>query len=115
MAGGIGGHMSEESYGLVLSFTGLEFGETTEHAFVYGFEMGQLWERMRSGREAEIIGTFNAVNKTAIERACAADGWEADFTPCRDEVGNDYPAHVFATLRKTKKAQPNPHGLRVAT
>lgn len=68
---------------------------------------------MRSGLTAEITGTYNAINKIAIERCCAADGWEVEFKPCRDEAGVEYPAHIFATLKKVRKAQANPHGLRV--
>lgn len=29
-------------YGLVVSFSDLPYGETTEHAFVHGVELGQL-------------------------------------------------------------------------
>ena len=33
-----------DSYGLLVSFNGLEYGATTEAAFVHGYEAGQIWE-----------------------------------------------------------------------
>lgn len=100
-------------YGLVFSFSDLPFGETTEHAFVHGVELGQLWQRMRSGSEAEIEGTFHAINRTAIERCAAADGWEVEFKDATDESGASYNEWLFAALKKVAVAPPNPHGLRV--
>lgn len=50
----------------------MPFGDSPEHAFVHGVEFGQLWQRMRSGTESEISGTFHTANREVIERACAA-------------------------------------------
>lgn len=105
--------MSEAAaYGLLISFTGVPFGDSTEHAFVHGAEFGQLWQRMRSGREAEIKGTFHAVNRMAIERAAAADGWSCEFSEVSYET-TTFDDWVNVTLRKIAAAKPNPHGLRV--
>lgn len=100
-------------YGFVLSFNGLPFGETTEHAFVHGFELGQLWQRMRSGTESEIEGTFHAINREAIERACAAEGWSVTITDATDETGKIYDTWVVVKLTKATRARSNPNGLRV--
>jgi 1,4-alpha-glucan branching enzyme len=99
--------MTDEPYGLVLSFTGLEFGETTEHAYVHGFEMGQLWQRMRGGHEAEIAECFHASNRVAIERAATSQGWMVEVTP------TEYAEWIDVKLTKAKPATSNPHGLRV--
>lgn len=106
--------MGEDSkYGLVVSFTGLPFGDSPEHAFVHGVEFGQLWQRMRSGAEAEIEGTFHASNREVIERACAAEGWASVCSMATDESGKKYDEWIFVKMSKTAKAKPNPHGLRV--
>lgn len=97
---------NDNSWGLVLSFTGLDFGETTEHAFVHGVEFGQILQRMLESREAEIEQLIHTINCTAIERACAAQGWSAEFRDMAD-------GYTTAVLRKTSAARPNPHGLRV--
>lgn len=101
--------MSEQSsgFGLVVSFSGLPFGDNTEHAFVHGVEFGQLWQRMCSGTESEISGTFHTANRDVIERACAAEGWTVEVKP------TDYDEWIEATISKTTKARTNPRGLRV--
>lgn len=98
------------SYGLVLSFGGLDFGETTEHAFVHGFELGQIWQRMESGAEAEIEVTIHTINVEALRRAAAADGWSIDVRTTEiDEWSR-------ATMTKGKSLdRANPHGLRVVS
>jgi hypothetical protein len=97
----------QQSWGLVLSFTGLNYGETTEHAFVYGFEVGGIYERMKSGREAEIETTVHAINEEIYRRAAAAEGWGIEIKPS----GTD----GWSELKLTKKraAVVNPNGLRV--
>jgi len=101
-----------DGYGLLVSFAGLPFGDNAEHAFVHGVEFGQLWQRMRSGSEAEIEGTFHSVNRMAIERAAAAEGWICEFSDVADET-KTFDGWVNAKLRKVATAKPNPHGLRV--
>jgi hypothetical protein len=100
----------ETSYGLVVSFSDLYPTMEQEHAFVHGVEFGGLWERMRSGTEAEIAVTTHAANRTVIQRAAASQGWDVECRPT-DVEGWD-----FTVLRKTKALdKPNPHGLRVVT
>lgn len=94
-------------WGLAVSFAGLDFGDSAEHAFVHGVEFGQLWQRMRHGSEAEIDTTIHVANRAAIERACAADGWSCEITD------SDVEGWAFASLKKTAKAGGNPHGLRL--
>ena len=101
------------NFGLLVSFRDLPFGETTEQAFVHGMELGQLWQRMRSGQEAEIDGTFHSINRTAIERCAVADGWDVEFRAATDETGQSYDGWLFASLKKVANAKTNPHGLRV--
>ena len=101
--------MCEQSsgFGLVVSFSGLPFGDSPEHAFVHGVEFGQLWQRMRSGTDSEISGTFHTANREVIERACAAEGWTIEVKL------TDYAEWITATLSKTAKTRTNPRGLRV--
>lgn len=104
---------NNSAYGIVMSFSGLFATMPEEHAFVNGCEFGQLWSRMTSGMAAEIEGTFRAANRTVIERACASQGWNVEFTEAKDDAGNSYDEWVFAKLEKVKGASHNPHGLRV--
>lgn len=90
--------MSE--WGLVLSFSGLDYGKNTEHAFVHGFEVGQIWERMKSGREAEIEATVHSINDEVFRRAAAADGWNIEITPS-DADGVAVPGWSDVKLTKT--------------
>lgn len=101
-----------EGYSLLVSFAGLPFGDNPEHAFVHGVEFGQLWQRMRYGSEAEIEGTFHAVNRMAIERAAAAEGWTCEFSIVTDET-TTFDGWVNVVLRKVATAKPNPRGFRV--
>ena len=97
----------ETQYGLVLSFSGLYQTMPEEHAFVHGVEFGQLWFRMSSGDEAEIDTVTHTENRTVIERAAAAKGWEAEIK-ASDVTGWDY-----TKLKKVRAEKLNPHGLRV--
>lgn len=99
-------NQTEAAYGLVLSFDGLYPTMAEEHAFVNGVEFGQLWHRIRAGREAEIDETVHAANRTTIERAAASQGWQAEFK----DTGE--PTWLFVTLRKVRAERQNPHGLR---
>lgn len=98
-----------ESYGLIISFSGVDFGSDPEHAFVHGVEWGQLWQRMRSGTEAEIEQCFHTANRVLIERAAAADGWDVQITP------TEFAEWINVKLAKQRAARQNPHGLRVVT
>ena len=92
----------ESEYGLVVSFA----GQPPE--FVYGFELGGIWQRMKSGQEAEISVTTHTVNREILQRMAVADGWRCDIKASEVD-GWDY-----TELTKTKKLdRPNPHGLRV--
>lgn len=102
--------MSEQDgggWGLVLSFAGVEFGNDTEHAFVHGFEAGQIWQRMTCGHEAEIETTAHRANRELLTRAAAAEGWAVEIKP------TDYAEWIDVRLTKTGSAKPNPRGLRV--
>lgn len=101
-----------DEWNLALSFAGLEYGESAEHAFVHGFEAGQIWERMRSGREAEVEATVHSVNVEVFRRAAAADGWNIEIKTCEaDGVPVPEWSHIRMT-KKAKPARPNPHGFR---
>lgn len=95
------------SYGLVLSFSGLYPTMPEERAFVHGVEFGQIWLRMSSGEEAEIETVTHTENRTVIERAAAAKGWDAEIKPS-DVTGWD-----LTKLVKVRAEKLNPHGLRV--
>jgi len=97
----------ETSYGLVLSFSGLDYGASAEHAFVHGFEVGQIWQRMRSGAEAEISAMIHTINRVVIERAAAADGWDCEITT------TSIPEWSEVALTKRRAAMANPHGFQV--
>lgn len=100
-------------WGLVLSFANLDYGQSTEHAFVNGFEVGEIWARMKSGREAEIEATVHSINVEAFRRAAAADGWDITITASEAEGGH---APEWSIVKLTKVQAPeraNPHGLRV--
>ncbi|ADJ21944.1 hypothetical protein Hden_1537 [Hyphomicrobium denitrificans ATCC 51888] len=101
------------AYDLVVSFSGLYGTMPEEHAFVHGCEFGQLWQRMTSGSEAEIEGTFHSANRVVIERACVSQGWSAEFEDAKDDDGKSYDEWLFVKLKKVKSASHNPHGLRV--
>lgn len=77
-------------------------------SFVNGFEAGKLWERMRSGAEAEIEAVTHTENREVIDRMALAEGWEVE-RKSSEVNGWDY-----ITLTKGKKPDRlNPHGLRV--
>ena len=102
--------MSEEEsegWGLVLSFSGLYQSMPEEHAFVHGVEFGRLWDRMSSGTEAEIETATHPENRTVLERAAAAKGWDVEIKP------SDIPGWDLTTLRKVRAERSNPHGLKV--
>jgi hypothetical protein len=85
-------------------------------SFVHGFEAGQIWRRMREGREAEIENlTVHAANEEVVRRMAVSEGWECEFEPCKDETEKVYETYRVVTLRKVAKttAKTNPHGLRV--
>lgn len=85
-------------------------------SFVHGFEAGQLWQRIRDGREAEIEKlTIHAANEEVVQRMATSEGWECEFEPCKDETERVYDTYRVVTLRKVTKApdRHNPHGLRV--
>jgi hypothetical protein len=94
-------------YGLVLSFAGLYPTMPEEHAFVHGVEFGRLWDRIRSGAEAEIYAVTHTANREIIARAAASEGWEIEVK-ATDVEGWDE-----TTLRKVRTARDNPNGLRV--
>lgn len=64
---GYGGEMSEEQYGLIVSFP------DQSQSFVLGFEAGMIWKRLESG-EAEFSETVHADNRDVIERMVEAMG-----------------------------------------
>lgn len=103
----------DQGWGLALSFAGLfppaadGAASPEEVAFVLGFEVGQIWQRMCDGREAEIRQTCQSQNRIVIERAAAARGWTVEITQTA------YPEWVDVTLVKAGPARYNPHGLRV--
>jgi hypothetical protein len=97
---------------LVVSFSGLYPTMEQEHAFVHGVEYGMLWNRIQSGQEAEIEGTFHVSNRTVIERTCASQGWDVEFSKCEAE-GQSFDEWLFAKLTKKKAAIHNQHGLRI--
>lgn len=107
--------MTDHSWGLLLSFSGLYPTMPEEHAFVHGFEFGEIWTRMRGGHEAEIEGTFHTANRTILERACAAGGWNIEIDGCTDESGKTYGEWMTVKMQKAKAASANPHGLRVVS
>lgn len=98
--------MADEEYGQLLSFNGLQFGESTEHAFVHGVEFGQLWALMRGGTVAEISETIHAINREVVERAAAAEGWTAEFRDVAD-------GWIVVDMKKSQASRRNPSGLRV--
>ena len=97
------------SYGLVLSFEGLYPTMAEERAFVHGFAFARLWDRLCSGKEAEIEETTRVENRTIIGRAAAAKGWELEVKP------SGTPGWDYTTLRKVRAERVNPHGLQVVT
>lgn len=102
--------MIERNWGLLVSFP------DQSQSFTHGFEAGLLWQRLRSGHEAEIENlTVHAENEEVMRRMALAEGWSCEFEPCKDEAGKVYETYRVATLRKTEKApvRPNPHGFRV--
>lgn len=96
--------MSE--FAMVMSYAGLPFGDDPEHAFVNGVEIGMLWNRMESGTEAEIDGTFHAANREAVERACVALGWTCEIVAATDETGSPCDGWIFAKLTRTQEKPP---------
>lgn len=99
--------MSDENaeYGLIVSF------EDQSPSYVNGFEAGGIWERLRSGNEAEIEVTIHTANRETVSRMCVAEGWSVEFK------GTEYEEWTEAKLSKTGKApeRPNPHGLRLVS
>lgn len=95
----------------LVSFAGVDYGENTEHAFVHGVEFGMLWQRMQAGTEAEIQMTVHDINRTVIERACAADGWGVTFAPTEPPT----PGWLVIKAVKQRAARDNPRGLRVVS
>lgn len=105
----------ESGWGLVLSFSGLYPNIEQERAFTYGFEAGQIWMRMKTGTEGEIDIMINEPNRVIVERMCAAEGWDVQFSTTKDETGIEYPTYLDVKMQKRRLAKPNPHGLRVVT
>jgi len=97
---------NETTYGLVLSFDGLFPTSEQERAFVLGYEFAKVYEKMRAGNDAELAETVHIENRTIIERACAAEGWQM-------EVSSEDDHWLGVVLRKVRGAKTNPHGLRV--
>lgn len=93
----------QANYGLIVSF------EDQSDSYVHGWEAGGLWQRMRSGIEAEIEATVHTANRETISRMCVAEGWSVEFT------ATEYPEWLQMAMTKDRKApeRPNPHGLRV--
>lgn len=93
----------DTAFGLIVSFP------DQSASFVHGFEMGQLWQRMEHGAEAEITATVHDENREVIVRSADALGWSAEIRT----------SSVFgwaeATLvkRRPSRLRPNPHGLRI--
>jgi len=100
----------KEGWGLLVAFP------DGSPSFVHGFEAGQIWQRIRDGREAEIEKlTVHSANEEVIRRMAITDGWECEFEPCKDETEKVYDTYRVVTLRKVGKASAivNPHGLRI--
>lgn len=95
------------TYSLVLSFGGLYPTMAEEHAFTHGFAFAEIWQRMRSGQEAEIIETTISANREIISRAAASQGWQLVVEPT-DVEGWD-----TTKLTKVRAERSNPHGLKV--
>jgi hypothetical protein len=91
------------SYGLVVSF------EDQSASYVHGWEAGGIWQRMRSGAEAEIEATVHTANRETLSRMAVAEGWSIEFKP------TEFDEWTQLAMSKTAKApeRPNPHGLRV--
>lgn len=100
------------AWGIRLSFAGLPFGENTEHAFVHGFELGALYEKMTAGAVAEIEQTVHTINLEAIRRACAAEGWSMTEDACTAD-GQAIEGWTNVKLTKAAAAKHNPRGIRV--
>lgn len=96
----------EQGWGLMLSFTGLLETMPEEAAFTHGFEVGGIWQRMRSGLETEVEETVNEANKTIFERAAAGQGWSIEWVPISD-------GYATLKLKKVAASKANPHGLRI--
>ncbi len=95
------------SYELVLSFSDIFPTMAEERAFTHGFAFAGIWQRMRSGNEAEIEETTRIENRTIIARAAAAQGWELVVEP------TDVDGWDTTKLAKVRSERSNPHGLRV--
>lgn len=92
-------------YGLVVSF------EDQSASYVNGWEAGGIWQRMRSGTEAEIDTTVHAANRETLNRMAIAEGWSVEF------VSTEYEEWLTMKMEKraTAPSRNNPHGLRVVT
>ncbi len=99
--------MSDDVYAKELSFKGLAFHADPEHSFVHGVEFGLLYERMHSGREADIYAQVRAANREVIERACAAEGWSLVVVP------TDVDEWIEVKMSKRSKLRHNPSGIRL--
>lgn len=97
----------ETTWTPLVSFSGLGFNADPEHAYVHGVEFGQIWQRMRDGREAEIYTTMRLENIEVIQRAAAAEGWDCEIVP------TEYDGWQEVNLQKRRAAIANPRGLRV--
>jgi len=93
----------KSEYGLLVSF------EDQSASYVHGYEAGGIWQRMRSGTEAEIEIMVHSVNRETLRRMAVADGWSVEFTP------TEFDEWVSMKMEKQAKPidHPNPHGLRV--
>ena len=94
---------ADGEWGLVVAFP------DGSPSFVHGFEAGGIWERMRSGREAEIEITTQSDNREVLRRMAIAEGWTLESKPTEVE-GWDY---TVLTKNRGAPDRPNPHGLRV--
>ena len=70
-------HMSEPGWELVLAFP------DQSSSFCYGFEAGQIWERMKAGERIE--QTVNDENREMYVRMAQAKGWRAEFERINDD------------------------------
>lgn len=77
--------------------------------FVNGFEAGQLWERMRSGKEAEIEVTTHTENREVIARMADQYGFALEV----EESDIDGWDNTILSKKRPQRTTPNPHGLRL--
>ena len=99
----------EGAFGLILSLGNLPYERTTEHAFVQGFEAGQLWHRMTIGSETKIETVIRSSNLEVAKRMVAVNNWNIEAIPC----GIDTEWTKIILAKDKPKAKKNPFGIRL--